>query len=413
MKFVTTIIIGAGQAGLAMSKHLADRSIDHLLLERGVVANSWVTERWKSLRLLTPNWQSRLPGQHYRGSDPDGFMDMPQVVSYLEAYARTVDAPVLENTTVNSVVHRFGRYIIKTDRGTFACSTLVVASGACNIANVPKVADAVPSCIRQLTPLIYKSPDQLADGGVLIVGASATGAQLAAEIQASGHPVTLSVGEHIRMPRIYRGRDIKWWMETLGILDTNYQEVDNLDRARKLSSLQLVGSDERTMLDLNHLTAAGVNIAGRLAGMREGQVQFSGSLNNICSLADLKMNRLLESIDQWVADHPNIGPWPVADRFGSTTPPDTPPLGLDLNSGQIKTILWATGYRPDYSWLNVPVLDRKGNIRHCGGVVDAPGLYVMGLPFMRTRKSTLIDGVGDDAAFLAEHLLSSLDRMAA
>ncbi len=412
MKFVTTIIIGAGQAGLAMSKQLSDRAIDHVVLERGSVANSWKNERWNSLRLLTPNWQSRLPGYSYQGDDPDGFMNMPEVISYLDTYAKVIDAPVCGNTEVVSVKRQLDRYVVETSSGTFMSQTIVLATGACNIASIPKLADEVPASIVQISPLEYKSPDQLEEGGVLVVGASATGIQLAREIHASGRPVTLAAGEHIRVPRSYRGRDIKWWMDRMGLMDMSYREVEDLNRARKLSSLQLAGTSD-PILDINLLSAAGVTVAGRLAGMREGEALFSGSLANVCALSDLKMNRLLESIDQWIDERPELGITANPMRFEATNLPATPPLTLKLRESGIRTILWATGFKPDYSWLDVPVLDRKGNIKHDGGVVEAPGMYVMGLPFMRKRKSTLIDGVGDDAAFLAGHLAASLRRAAA
>ena len=411
MKYVTTLIIGAGQAGLAMSKHLADRSIDHVLLERGKVANSWQTERWDSLRLLTPNWQSRLPGFDYDGTHPDDYMDMPQVVNYLQTYARATDAPVQEETTVLSVRRTYNGYIVQTDQDSWNCQTLVLANGACNIASVPKISEAIPASIRQLSPLDYKNPGDLEEGGVLVVGASATGVQLAREIRASGRDVTISVGEHIRVPRRYRDRDIKWWMEVTGILGTNYREIDDIKRVRKLPSLQLVGSHEG-MLDLNTLSDEGVEIVGRVAGLHNDQLQFSGSLANMCAMADLKMNRLLESIDQWALEHGYSNGAPP-HRFEPTSINTNPVLSMKLKDSGIKTILWATGYRPDYSWLDVPILDHKGAIKHDGGVVDSPGMYVLGLPFLRTRKSTLIDGVGDDAEYLADHLAASLSRVAA
>jgi putative flavoprotein involved in K+ transport len=413
VRHATTIIIGAGQAGLAMSKRLTDRSIDHVLLERGTVANSWHTERWDSLRLLTPNWQSRLPGFAYSGTDPDGYMAMSDVTRFLGDYARTIDAPVECNTSVTSVRPADGGYIVSTDRGDWHGTNVVLANGACNVASVPRIAEGVPAAINMLTPMQYKNPNQLADGGVLVVGASATGVQLAREIQASGRPVTLAVGEHVRVPRTYRGRDIKWWMDITGVLDTRYDAIDDLTRARRVASLQLVGSPERATLDLNRLQDADVKLVGRLAGIRDGRAQFSGSLKNQCVLADLKMNRLLETIDQWIRENAPHGVFKEPERPEPTRIDGEPPLQMDFSDGSIKTILWATGYRPDYSWLQVPVLDRKGRIRHDGGVVDAPGMYVLGLPFLRRRKSSLIDGVGDDARDLADHLCYHLRRKAA
>jgi putative flavoprotein involved in K+ transport len=404
----TTVILGAGQGGLAMSRCLADRSIDHVVLERGEVANSWKTERWDSLRLLTPNWQSRLPGYGFDGDEPDGYRTMPETIRFLERYAELISAPVQTRTTVTSVRPADGGYEVVTDRGTWKCRTVVIATGACNIPNVPKVAEAVPGHIDQLTPMQYKNPGQLEEGGVLVVGASATGTQIAHEIQRSGRQVTLAVGEHIRMPRVYRGRDIEWWMDAVGVLDEFYRDVDNVGRVRSLPSLQLAGSDDRHDLDLNALTSTGVTLVGRLAGMNDRKAQFSGSLPNQAALSDLKMNRLLDRIDEWATDKGLDGEVEAPQRFEPTRVEKSPSLGLDLSNGAIRTIIWATGYRPDHSWLDVPVFDRKSRIRHDGGVVEAPGMYLMGLPFLRRRKSTLIDGAGDDARDLSEHLVAYL-----
>ena len=408
----TTVIIGAGHAGLAMSRCLADRSIDHTVLERGQVANSWKTERWDSLRLLTPNWQSRLPGYGYEGDDPDGFRTMPETIEFIERYADVICAPVQTETEVTSVRSVDGGYEIATTRGDWRCRTVVLASGACNRPQIPAVSEVVPPSIATLTPMEYRNPDQLEEGGVLVVGASATGTQIAAEIHGSGRPVTVAVGEHIRVPRIYRGKDIKWWMDAAGVLDDHYEEADNLDRARTVPSLQLAGSDDRRTVDLNSLTDVGVKLIGRLAGINNGKGQFSGSLRNQAALSDLKMNRLLDRIDEWVSENALDHDVDPPHRFEPTRVEASPPLFMDLGNGEIKTILWATGFRPDYSWLDVPVFDRKGRIRHDGGVVEAPGMYLMGIPFLRRRKSSLIDGARDDARDLSAHLASYLDVLA-
>ncbi len=409
MRKTTTVIIGAGHAGLAMSRCLSERSVDHVLLERGEVANAWKTERWDSLRLLTPNWQSRLPGYTYQGIDPDGYRTMPEVIEFLEHYAQSIAAPVESRTEVVSVTKPDDNYLVSTNRGDWLCKTLVIASGACNIPTIPKFADEVPTSIASLTPMDYHNPDQLEDGGVLVVGASATGIQLADEIHRSGRSVTLSVGEHIRAPRMYRGRDIQWWMDVTGVHDERWDEIDDIARARKVPSLQLIGSPDHETLDLNALTRAGVKLVGPIAGVTNGKAQFSGSLKNQCAMSDLKMNRLLDSFDTWSAER-GLGSefgWP--DRFEPTRVEASPALGLDLLSGDIRTIIWATGYRPDYSWLKVPVLNRKGQIRHDGGVTSSAGMYLMGMQFLRRRKSALIDGAGDDARDLSNHLKSFLD----
>ncbi|HEY2593584.1 MAG TPA: NAD(P)-binding domain-containing protein, partial [Chloroflexota bacterium] len=266
---------------MAASHFLSERSIDHIVLERGEVANSWRRERWDSLRLLTPNWQSRLPGLRYEGTDPDGYMTMGEVTEFIERFAKASRAPVRTGVNVTSVRQADDGYRVTTSDGEIACRTVVIASGACNRPSVPSLSDAVPAAVEQLTPFGYRDPGQLPDGGVLVVGASATGVQLAAEIRRSGRPVTLSVGEHVRLPRLYRGRDVLWWMDASGVWDQRYDQVDDLSRARRLPSPQLVGTPERSTLDLNALTALGVELVGRWAMVRDGRALFSGGLRNV------------------------------------------------------------------------------------------------------------------------------------
>jgi putative flavoprotein involved in K+ transport len=216
--------------------------------------------------------------------------------------------------------------------------------------------------------------------------------------------VTLSVGEHVRLPRTYRGRDVLWWMDASGVWDQRYDEVEDLTRARRLPSPQLVGTPERTTLDLNALTSIGVELIGRWAAVRDGQALFSGGLRNVFSLADLKMRRLLDTFDEWARTSgrdAEVGP---PERFPPTGVPASTRLQLDLGSGEIRSIVWATGFRPDYGWLDVPALDPKGQLRHEGGVVDSPGLYALGLPVLRRRRSTFICGIEDDARAVIDHL---------
>jgi putative flavoprotein involved in K+ transport len=401
---VTTVVIGAGHAGLAASRFLSDRSIDHVVLERGEVANSWRRERWDSLRLLTPNWQCRLPGHRYEGPDPDGYMTMGEVIDFIERFAAVSRAPVRTGTNVTSVRRTGDGYHVTTSGGEIRCQAVVIASGACNRPTVPQFHDAVPGSVEQLTPFDYRGPAKLPDGGVLVVGASATGVQLAAELRRSGRPVTLSVGEHVRLPRTYRGRDVLWWMDASGLWDQRYDEIDDLTRARRLPSPQLAGTPERATLDLNALTAMGVELVGRWAAARDGRALFSGGLRNVFSLADLKMERLLDTFDAWAQTAGRAAEADPPERFPPTRVPESTRLQLDLRSGEIRTILWATGFRPDYGWLDVPVLDAKGRLDHDGGVLDSPGLYALGLPVLRRRKSTFIHGIEDDAREMIDHL---------
>jgi putative flavoprotein involved in K+ transport len=378
------------------------------VLERGTVANSWRRERWDSLRLLTPNWLSRLPGLDYDGPDPDGYMTSGEVVEFIERFAAVTQAPVRSDTNVTSVRRSDDGYHVSTSQGDFLSRAVVLASGACNVATVPDFGGAVPAGIEQRTALDYRGPADLPEGGVLVVGASATGVQLAAELQRSGRQVTLSVGEHVRLPRLYRKRDVLWWMDASGVWDQRYDEVDDLTRARRLPSPQLVGSPERDTLDLNALTALGVELAGRWAAVRDGSALFSGGLRNVCSLADLKMKRLLNTFDEWAratGREAEVGP---SEEFPPTAVPATARLRLDLRGGEIASIVWATGYRPDYGWLDVPVVDEKGRLRHEGGVLDTPGLYALGLPLLRRRRSTFINGIEDDARTVIGHLARNL-----
>jgi putative flavoprotein involved in K+ transport len=405
------VVIGAGHAGLAMSRRLTERSIDHVILERGEVANSWRTQRWPTLRLLTPNWQTRLPGHDYAGDDPDGFMPVCDVVSTLTRYARLIGAPVRSATTVHAVRATPRGFEIRANDDLLYAQAVVLATGACNLPAIPAVADAVPRSITTFTPLTYRDPGQLPNGGALVVGASATGVQLADEIHRSGRPVTLAVGEHVRLPRTYRGRDIFWWMEATGLLAERYDQIDDLTRARHLPSPQLIGAPEATTIDLNTLAARGLRIVGRLGRITGSVAQFSGSLANVCALADLKMNRFLNRADEWATASGLDDDLPPPHRFAPTRVDSRSPLELDLSSGAITTVLWATGFRPDHSWLDIPVRDRTGHISHDGGVITgAPGLYVLGMPVLRTRASTYIHGAAVDSKALADHLHSFLGR---
>jgi putative flavoprotein involved in K+ transport len=368
------------------------------------VANSWRRERWHSLRLLTPNWQSRLPGLRYEGPDPDGYMTAGEVIEFIEHFAKVSRAPVRTGVNVTSVRPAGDGYHVMTSDGEIASRTVVIASGACNRPAVPPLHDGVPASIEQFTTFGYRHPGQLPDGGVLVVGASATGVQLAAELRRAGRPVTLSVGEHVRLPRTYRGRDVLWWMDASGVWDQRYDEVEDLTRARRLPSPQLVGTPERMTLDLNALASAGVELVGRWAAVRDGRALFSGGLRNVFSLADLKMERLLDTFDEWARAEgrdAEVGP---PERFAATRVPESARLQLDLGRGEVAAIVWATGFRPDYGWLDVPVVDAKGQLNHEGGVVGRPGLYALGLPVLRRRKSTFICGIEDDAREVLDHL---------
>jgi putative flavoprotein involved in K+ transport len=400
MREVETLVVGAGQAGLAVSRCLTELGADHVVVERGRVAERWRTGRWDSLRLITPSWMSRLPFWSYTGTDPDGYMPAPDLVRYLEGYVGSFAAPVHENTTVERVETSADGLRVVTDQRTWLAGNVVVATGTENRAHVPPVAGGIDRRVDQLTAGHYRGPDQVPGGGVLVVGASASGVQIADELRRSGRPVTISVGRHSRIPRRYRGRDIYWWMDRAGVLGHTIDQMRDAGSARIAPSLQLSGRGRRVSLEA--LAAGGVRLAGRLAAADGRRLSFADDLPASTGAAHARMERLLRTIDRYITRSGGEGAGPA-----DPPPPFTAPAGpetLDLRRAGISTVIWATGYRPAYPWLRVPVLDRYGEIAHRRGVTDVPGLYVLGLKFLHRRNSSFVDGVGRDARFVAAHL---------
>ena len=408
MQSTPAVIIGGGQAGLAMSQSLQEQSIDHIVLEKSEVANSWRTERWDSLRLLTPNWMTRLPGYSYTGPDPEGYMPAAEVAQFLTDYATAISAPVRTGVAVSAITSNDNSHVVSTNQGPIRTHAVVVATGACSTPKIPAIAKDLPAHIKQMPAIAYRNP-QSVEGPVLVVGASASGMQIADELSRAGTEVTMAVGEHTRLPRTYRGMDIHWWMDTVGLLDDRYDEVEDIARARRLPSLQLIGSPEKRSLDLNAIHASGVQIVGRIVGINGTTAQFSGGLANHCASADLKLGRLLNTIDDHVSAH---GLEAELDAPSRPAPTDIGQSKTTIDLNHFKTVIWATGFKPNFDWLDKSLLDHKGAIVHNGGVMTQAGMYVLGMPFTRRRKSNFIDGVGPDALELAPHLRKHLDTTA-
>ena len=412
MPRTTALIIGAGQAGLAMSRCLSELAIDHVVLERGKVAQRWRSQSWDSLRLLTPNWMTRLPGFQYDGDDPDGFMSAPQVIAFFERYAASSAAPIVTDTAVQSVERGGHDFRVATSHGEWSASSVVVATGYCDLPAIPVASRSLAPSVLQIAAPDYRRPEQLPAGGVLVVGASATGVQLADEIQRSGRQVTLAVGRHTRLPRSHRGRDILWWLDRIGVLSQNADAVGDLERSRHQPSMQLVGRSDRASLDLGVLHDEGVRLVGRIRDIDGHQVSLADDLVSTMSAADIKMAEVLTRIDRFITTAGvDAGPreaftptWPHAIAAGA-------PAGLNLQGERIETVIWATGCRREYPWLHVPVLDARGEIRHTGGMTPEAGLYVLGLNFQRRRNSSFIDGVGHDAWLIAHEIARSLTRV--
>ncbi|HEU0239677.1 MAG TPA: NAD(P)-binding domain-containing protein [Micromonosporaceae bacterium] len=397
-----TVIIGAGHAGLAMSRCLTDRGRDHVVLERGSVGERWRTGRWDSFRLLTPNWLSRLPGWVYCGRDPDGFMAANEFADHLSGYARSFDAPVWTHTPVSKVDCTADGFRVRTDRVDWAARSVVVATGYHSGPKVPDCAGRLARGIAQVTASDYRRPSGLPDGGILVVGASASGVQIAYELALAGRRVVLAVGGHTRLPRRYRGRDILWWLDRTGALDRDIDDMPDAAAARSEPSLQLVGTSNARGVDLRVLEANGVQLTGRLRALDGNVAGFADDLaETICAAQD-RLTRVLGDIDRYAAVTPGAAAGPP-DPPPVITPPVTPST-LDLRRTGISTVVWATGFRPSYPWLAVPALDPDGRIRHRRGVTAIPGLYAIGLRFQGRRNSTFIDGARHDATFLADRM---------
>ncbi len=392
-----------------MSRCLSDLGVDHVVIERGRIAERWRSERWDSLRLLTPNWQSRLPGFRYTGDDPDGYMTAGEVASYLDRYARSFRAPIEESTSVTDVSAAGDDYRVETDRGEWSTRSLVVATGYCDVPQVPHLAGDFSPQVRQLVPTRYRSARDFADGKVLVVGASATGIQIADEALQAGHQVTIAAGHHTRVPRCYRGRDIMWWLDRSGMLDVSVDQVYDIDISRSQPSFQLVGRPDHSSIDLASLRAKGARVTGRVRAADGARVWFHDDLVATTAASDAKLAMLLKRLDEFSTARGYDGRVGDPEPFQPTWPSFVDaPESIDLQSENITTVVWATGYRRRYPWLRVPIVNGRGDIAHHGGVTAAAGIYVLGMQFQRRRNSNFIDGVGKDAAVLADQLARHL-----
>jgi putative flavoprotein involved in K+ transport len=402
------IIVGGGQAGLAMSRSLSLRGIDHLVLERGGIGERWRAERRASLTLLTTNADSALPGLPQVG-DAYAFSPASAFADYLDRYADAIQVPAICGVEVGKVAPGPCGYRVTTNAGEWTTNAVIVAIGYCQIPHRPAMAAALGPSVLQIAPRDYARPDELPDGGVLVVGASATGVQMAEEIQASGRPVTLAIGAHTRMPRRHRGRDIYAWMEASGILDE--RPKPGTEEKPPSPSLQLVGSAECRDISLEILQKQGVRLLGRLSAIRCASADFDDGLGQCTADSHARMLRTLDRIDAWIATKGIAAP-PADPRTRAPFIAVSNPVSLDLDRAGIRSVVWATGYSRAYPWLHVPVLTERGEIHNRGGITPAPGLFVLGLEFMRRRRSQFISGCGIDADEVAGHVRSYLDQVA-
>jgi putative flavoprotein involved in K+ transport len=402
---VDTVVIGAGHAGLAVSRLLTEAGRDHVVLDRGGIAERWRSERWDSLHLLTPSWMTRLPGWSSGTTDPDGYLSAAEFRQSLQRYAQSFGAPFVGDTAVRSVTAYRGCYAVRTDDDTWRARQVVIATGPHGAARVPRAVTATG--LELVTSNRYRRPELLPDGGVLVVGASASGVQIADELARAGRQVLLAVGRHQRLPRRYRGRDIYWWLQRTGRLARTIDEVPDPVQARHEPSLQLVGRAGVTgadaEVDLAGLQRRGVRLAGRLLALRGHRAQFADDLAESVGAADAAMRRFLDAVDCHVT---------TTGLESVVLPPVRPartvvaasPTEIDLRAVGIGSVVVAAGYRADHSWLHLPITDGAGTIRQRRGVTAAPGVYVVGQRFQHRRDSALIDGARHDAHDVVTHL---------
>jgi putative flavoprotein involved in K+ transport len=404
---VETVIIGAGQAGLATSLHLSQRRCEHLVLERARIAERWRTQRWDSLCFQFPNWGLELPGHPpYAGGPPDAFAHRSEVWRFLEEYAKAVRAPLrcgVEVTALRSDGNRGYRLI--TPHGTLRARNVVVATGPYQRARVPPLHHGVPASVLQVHAGEYRNPTSLPDGSVVVVGSGASGCQIADELVEAGRRAYLCVGRHQRVPRRYRGRDAFWWRRELGMLDQTAAEVPP---ERRLPPPLVTGVHGGYDVDLRQSAARGLSLLGRLQGVDDRRMYFADDLDAQLRAGDRSLDEFLATVDRHIErtglDAPSIPERAQPVRSQIRSPPQ-----LDIRAERIGSVIWATGYRLDFSWVELPVFDAAGEPVHTRGVTALKGLYFLGLPWLYKRKSTFLAGVGEDAAFIADAIASAGD----
>lgn len=398
------IVVGAGQAGLSVSYCLTQQGVEHLVLERHRVGHSWRCERWDTFCLVTPNWQCRLPGYPYSGADPRGFMKRDEIVAYVEGYARSFSANVLEGVEVSSLTREAnqGAFELETSAGRFRADQVVIATGSYHQPSVPPTARLVPPHITTLHSSAYKNPAQLPEGAVLVVGTGQSGCQIAEDLHFAGRRVHLAVGNAPRCARRYRGRDVVEWLDQMGYYDIPIDEHPNREQVRDKTNHYVTGRDGGRDIDLRSLALEGMRLYGPLAAFSESGATFNPELSQHLDAADAVYASINRTIDKFIAerglDAPSdadyVPPWR----------PETEPLALDFEREGIRSIVYSTGFRADFGWIHLPAFDASGYPQHERGVTRVPGLTFIGLPWLYSWGSGRFSGVGRDADYLALHI---------
>lgn len=400
---IDTLIVGAGQAGIAMSEHLTRQQVPHLVLEKNRVAEAWRTRRWDSLVANGPAWHDRFPGMEFPNAHPDSFVKKDSVADYFEAYVEKFEVPVRTGVEVYNVTQTKGvsGFNVETSAGTFHAQRVVSATGAFQTPIIPAIASN-DDTLHQIHSASYRNPDQLPDGAIMVVGAGSSGVQIAEELLQSGREVYLSVGPHDRPPRSYRGRDFVWWLGVLGLWDIAANEP-----GKEHVTIAVSGAQGGKTIDFRQLSKAGMNLVGRTESFENGRAYFANDLGTNIRGGDANYLSLLDRADEYIAKNGLDLPEEPEARSLLDDPAcmTNPTLELDLKEAGINTIIWATGYSNDYEWLQVDAFDEKGKPQHHRGVSKAPGVYFLGLPWLSRRGSTFIWGVWHDAKYIADQIV--------
>jgi putative flavoprotein involved in K+ transport len=402
---VDCVVVGAGPAGLATSQHLSARGVDHVVLERDVVGSTWLSQRWDSFTLVSPTWATRLPGIDLSGLDPEGFLPLPTVTELFDSYARSINAPVRTGVEVGKLVRDSTGYVLSTSEGDWYARAVVIASGGLRRPNIPDVE--VPAGVTALHAIDYRRPDQLPPGAVLVVGSGQSGSQLAEELNRAGRTVYLATSAVGRMPRRYRGRDLFSWMAEVGNLDQRTDQTP--EPIRRATQAMVSGARGGYTLALQQLSRDGVTLLGHLTGTDGDRFLFADDLAANIEFADAFATRVRAQIDKYVEAQP--GRFLPADIDPAERPLDaTPeaPTDLDASSAGISTVLWCTGMLPDTGWLPDDMLDESGVPKNESGALEAPGLHVVGFPWLTHRASGVFYGMATDAARAADQITSYL-----
>ena len=404
----SVIIVGGGQAGLSASYYLQQQAIDHLVLEKHSLTHTWRNQRWDAFSLVTPNWQCALPGYRYseefQGDEPNGFMKKEQINQYLAGFVKSVNAPAREGVSVQRVVPRAtGGFEVHTSQGEFTADEVIVASGGYHTPIIPRLAERLPADIQQLHSEQYRNPQALPAGNVLVVGSGQSGAQIAEDLHLAGRKVYLAVGDAPRCARFYRGKDVVDWLAEMGYYDIGVDTHPLREGVRDNTNHYVTGRDGGRDIDLRAFARDGMQLFGRLEGLEHGCLTFASNLNASLEAADAVYNRINASIDKFIEQHGIDAP--AGAVYQPVWAPSEERRELDLHAEGITSIIWCIGFTPDFTWVEAPVFNGRGQPGHQRGVTAQPGLYFLGLPWLYTWGSGRFSGVARDAEYLVARIV--------